>query len=369
MSRSGLGTVVILFINLLTQSSVAADIGHAVLELPSPDGPYAIGTTTLVLSDTRRNRDLVVTTWFPANGGSVVAPYMDKRTAAEFSAEWKLQPGFEQNVHTHAWIQASIPKNGLFPLVLLEHGSGVVPAVYTILAEGLASNGFIVVATNHPPDSLIVVFPDGREIKAKPYWPVDADRRAQGVAIGKFAEDVLVADVRFVLDRLQDMNANDNFWRGHIDLSKVGIVGHSMGGTTAALATREESRISAGVNLDGSTFPGMNADVRPIDLQKPLLFVATEEHASDPETHGREYLGSESNTYYVVVAGDDHMAFTDARLLTTRFSQASPPDSRAYERALLKVELTRSVVEEFLAKYLKHALAPELDALVRVDRK
>jgi hypothetical protein len=30
-----------------------------------------------------------------------------------------------------------------------------VPAIYTILAEGLASSGFIVVATNHPPASLI----------------------------------------------------------------------------------------------------------------------------------------------------------------------------------------------------------------------
>jgi len=369
MFKSGPGPAVILFLSLLTQPSVAADVAHLVLELPAPDGPYAVGSKTLVLTDARRDRDLLVTTWFPASGKSVVAPYMDKRTAAEFSAEWKLQPGFEQNVHTHAWFQSPIAKNGPFPLVLLEHGSGVVPAIYTILAEGLASNGFIVAATNHPPDSLIAVFPDGREVKAKPYWPVDADRRTQGVAIGKFAEDVLVADVRFVLDRLQDMNANDNFWRGHIDLAKVGIVGHSMGGTTAALATGQESRISAGVNLDGSTFPGMNADVRPMDLRKPLLFMATEEHASNPETHAREYIGSESNTYYVVVAGDDHMGFTDARLLMSRFSKESPPDDRAYERALLKVELTRSLVEEFLAKYLKHSLAPELDVLVRVDRK
>ena len=46
-----------------------------------------------------------------------------------------------------------------------------------------------------------------------------------------------------------------------------------MGGTTAALATLEEKRIRASVNLDGSTYPGMNGDVRPIPLDKPFLFM------------------------------------------------------------------------------------------------
>ena len=49
------------------------------------------------------------------------------------------------------------------------------------------------------------------------------------------------------------MNVADAFWREHIDMAKVGIMGHSMGGTTAALATKEEKRIVVGVNLDGST--------------------------------------------------------------------------------------------------------------------
>lgn len=245
----------------------------------------------------------------------------------------------------------------------------MVPAIYTTLAETLASNGFIAVATNHPPDSLIAVFPDGHVIRAEPYWPENADRRTQGVAIAKFAQDVLVADVRFVLDQLQKLNSNDSFWRGHLDLSRVAIVGHSMGGTTAALALKEDGRIRAGVNLDGSTYPGMNSDVRPIPLGKPLLFMETEEHASDPETHGKEFVGSEGNTYYVVVTGNNHMAFSDAPLLQCRFSQGPAPDAAGCATALHAVELTTSLVREFVGKYLKDEPAPELDSLVRVDRK
>src|SRR5579863_1413874 len=275
---------------LLVVNSQASNAGEAGFDLPQPNGCRPVGKETVVLRDLPRGRDLLVTMWYPAvQGTSELEPYMDKRTADALAEEWKLKPDFQRLVRTHARLLAPIAEGGPFPVVFLEHGSGVVPAIYTILAEGLASSGFIVVATNHPPDSLIAAFPDGHELKFTPYWPAEGDRRTQGVAIGKFADEVLVADVRFVLDQIQEVNSHDHFWHGHLDLSKIGIVGHSMGGTTAALATQEEPRVLAGANLDGSTYPGMNADVRPIPVHKPFLFLATEEHASG-EARAREYI-------------------------------------------------------------------------------
>jgi dienelactone hydrolase len=368
INEAALSVFRILTLVLLILSAQASPAGQTGFDLPEPNGCHPVGTRTVVLKDPRRSRDLLVTMWYPAaESTSAIAPYMDKKTADALAEEWKLQPNFQRLVHTHARLLAPMAEGGPFPVVLLEHGSSVVPAIYTVLAEGLASSGFIVVATNHPPDSLISVFPDGHELKFTPYWPAEADRRTQGVAIGKFADEVLVADVRFVIDQLQEMNSHDRFWHGHLDLSKIGIVGHSMGGTTAALATQKEPRILAGVNLDGSTYPGMNADVRPVPVHKPFLFLATEEHASG-ETRAREYIGSESNTYYVVT-GADHMGFTDAGLISSRFTRDLKPDDSAFERALLTSLLTRSLVEEFFAKYLKAAVAPNLDLIVHVDKK
>ncbi len=373
MIKAEFFTFSIVVLVLLSSPSRASDAGGAGLDLPHPNGCHPVGTRTVVLRDPHRSRDLLVTIWYPAKtkvkkSASAPAPYMDKKTADALAEEWKLQPDFQRLVRTHARLRAPVAVGDPFPVILLEHGSSVVPAIYTVLAEGLASSGFIVVATNHPPDSLISVFPDGRELKFTPYWPPEADRRTQGVAIGKFADEVLVADVRFVLDQLHEMNSHDPFWHGHLDLSKIGIVGHSMGGTTAALATQGEPRILAGVNLDGSTYPGMNADVRPIPVRKPFLFLATEEHASG-DTRAREYVGKESNTYYAVVMGADHMSFSDARLISSRFTRDSKPDGSAFERALLTSILTRSLVEEFFAKYLKADVAPDLDLVVRVDKK
>jgi predicted dienelactone hydrolase len=362
------GFFAILVAILVLPASQAWGARSAGFDLPQPNGCHPIGTMTIVMRDSHRSRDLLITMWYPAaKGGTAVAPYMDKKTGDALAEEWKLQPDFQRLVRTHASLRAPIA-GGSFPIVFLEHGSSMVPALYTVLAEGLASSGFIVVAPNHPPDSLISVYPDGHELKFKSYWPAEADRRTQGVAIGKFADEVLVADVRFVLDQLQGMNSNDHFWHGHLDLSKIGIVGHSMGGTTAALATLEEPRILAGANLDGSTYPGMNADVRPIPVHKPFLFLATEEHASG-ESRAREYVGSESNTYYVVVTGANHMSFTDGDLISSRLMVDPNPDNNAFQHALLTSTLTRSLVEQFFAKYLKADLAPDLDVVVRIDKK
>jgi len=70
-----------------------------------------------------------------------------------------------------------------------------------------------------------------------------------------------------------------------------------------------------------------------------------------------------------VVTGADHMSFADARLISSRFTRDVKPDEAAFEQALLTCVLTRSLVEEFLAKYLQAGVAPDLDLTVRVDKK
>ena len=338
INKAGLLALSIFMLLLIVPLPQAFAADQAGFDLPRPNGCYAVGSRTDVLKDEHRRRDLLVTMWYPAVGGTAApAPYMDKRTADALAEDWKLQPDFQRLVRAHARLLAPIAEGGPFPVVLLEHGLGVVPAIYTVLAEGLTSNGFIVIATNHPSEALLSVFPDGHELKFTPFWPAEADRRTQGIAMGKFVDDVLVADVRFVLDQLQDMNSHDNFWHNRLDLSKVGIVGHSMGGTVAALATQEEARILAGVNLDGSTFPGMNADVRPVPVRKPFLFLATEEHASNPAVRIREYVGSESNSYYVILGGADH-----GSLPMQTFFRASFPETRNQTIVLLMVHYLES---------------------------
>src|ERR1700730_4984262 len=61
-------------VSFITQASEAAQTG---LDLPQPNACYPVGVKTLSLTDTSRSRDLVVTFWYPATGGTFpLAPYM-----------------------------------------------------------------------------------------------------------------------------------------------------------------------------------------------------------------------------------------------------------------------------------------------------
>jgi len=78
-------------------------------------------------------------------------------------------------------------------------------------------------------------------------------------------------------------------------------------------------------------------------------------------------VGSESNTYYGVVNGADHMSLSDGDLISSRFTRDVKPDDIAFENALLR-ELIRSLTEEFLSKYLKNETAPHLDVTVQTNK-
>jgi hypothetical protein len=108
-----------------------------------------------------------------------------------------------------------------------------------------------------------------------------------------------------------------------------------------------------------------------LPVQKPFLFLTAEEHASNPASAGiREDVGSQSNSCHVIVAepimGVSPMQTGAGKPLLRR---ESPPDGGAFERARLTSLLTRSLVEEFFAKYLKAAVAPDLDLIVRVHKR
>jgi alpha-beta hydrolase superfamily lysophospholipase len=136
-------------------------------------------------------------------------------------------------------------------VVLYSPGLGGTRDSSTVLVEELVSRGYMVATIDHVHDSGAVEFPDGR-VEVGSLTP---DVAAQSVA-------VRVADTRFVLNTLRALNAGGNpdaehrplpnGLRGALNLSVVGMFGHSLGGATAAEAMFEDRRIKAGVNLDGT---------------------------------------------------------------------------------------------------------------------
>ena len=160
--------------------------------------------------------------------------------------------------HAHGIDNAEVsPQQQSYPVLLMRGGASAPVINYTTLAEDLASHGYIVVGIDAPYRTGQVVFPDGRVIGRTPAnnpeilvgRPEQAGRLNQLFA-------AWVGDMRFVLDRLEQLNVSDTSGRfkGRIDMTRVGAFGHSWGGAQAAQFCHEDSRCRAGVDIDGAPF-------------------------------------------------------------------------------------------------------------------
>jgi predicted dienelactone hydrolase len=78
--------------------------------------------------------------------------------------------------------------------------------------------------------------------------------------------------VRFVLDRLDRLNDRDpnGLLTGRLDLSRVGYVGASFGGSVVVQALLDEPRIIAGLAEDGKPY---FSDKTLSDLRRPLMYM------------------------------------------------------------------------------------------------
>ena len=238
------------------------------LTLPAPTGRLRTGTVTLHLVDPSRSdpwvpsvraRELMVQFWYPARAvdGYDRAPYMTPATARAYE---KLQglPRLNWPV-TSAYLGAPVrPREDGWPVVLYSHSLGGERSETTSLVEDLASHGYVVVTIDHVHDAGVVVLPDGTVATCEvPAPTTDGPTPTTTKEI-----ESRVADVGFVLDELARINrgGNPDHERrplppglcGALNLGRTGMFGQSDGGSTTAHALHAETRLTAGVNLDGT---------------------------------------------------------------------------------------------------------------------
>ena len=340
--------------------------------LPEPTGPCPVGTTSLWLTDTSRPdpwavgvtaRELMVSLWYPAaapNGRR--AQYM---TPAESELQLTnrgitgVPPDMLSTVRTNAADGAEPAglQHGL-PLVVLSPGFTSPRSTLTALAEDLASHGYVVAGIDHTYESYATAFPDGRvttclarEARQRGFW------EKEKVAAGR------AADVSFVLGEL---TGGSPAWPGAavIDPSRMAMAGHSLGGAAAIAAMLADSRIRAGIDMDGST----DAPIPDRGLARPFLFLGKQSSytpgsggAVTPGTRDWKLLRGAVITWerdwelltgwkrWLVVAGAVHASFTDLALLADQ----SGIDIGAGLSGARSLDITRAYVRAFFDQHLR----------------
>jgi predicted dienelactone hydrolase len=150
-----------------------------------------VGVRQIAAPSKERGSDLAVTIWYPADAGGKLVTLGESIFF----------------VGTDAMLEAPISR-GRYPLILLSHGAGLggTPQAMSWIATPLAKQGFIVAAPTHPGNT-------------------EANRSA--------AETMKLwrrpADISATLDAME----KQPFFENHLEAGRVGVLGLSMGGSTA----------------------------------------------------------------------------------------------------------------------------------------
>lgn len=356
--------------------------------LPAPTGPHGVGRTVFRWVDSDRpevlstragdKREVAVWLWYPASPEAHLetAPYVD-----ELDALAGVLTGDElalaRSVRTHTVEAADlVPEPAVFPILLFSPGNATIPALYTSFSEDLASHGYVVAVLGHPYDDLAALLSDGRAVGRA----TEPDGGAELLAYRRERVSVRVEDIEFVIRELTllDQGAIESPFRGRLDLGRIGALGHSIGGMTAAEACMRDARIKACANMDGvvSAMPAY-ADDDGRGPSQPFLFLAKPFPAMPGETpedaqRRLALLHSRGNallddarlgrSYRVTITGATHETFSDEEILLA--GEAERP------RQLL--DFARAYLLDFFDESLRGRSpvlfgSPPVDGAIRVE--
>jgi dienelactone hydrolase len=235
---------------------------NQIASVPYTTGTSRVGTRVVHFVDANRpdpylansaQRELLVRFWYPATVGKTCTP-AEYTSAGVWNYLAQIAKVAPFKVKTNSCQDAPVAA-GSHPVVVFTHGYTGTFTDYTFLFEDLASRGYVVASVNHTYEATAAQFPDGRVVKSLvgthfgPSLQLDTKTTS-------FAVAARIADLKSVLDELQRMNARRSAaFAGKLDLSRVALAGHSLGGMTALLGMEMEPRFKAALSIDGIT-PG-----------------------------------------------------------------------------------------------------------------
>ncbi len=270
--------------------------------LPKPTGSFAVGrtiqhwiddTTLDTLSPVRgTKRELLAWIWYPSVAGPKVA--VDDYVPAQMRAAigpptglFSLVTRDASRARGHSTRDPEVsPQERSYPVVIMRAGASSGVVNYSTLAEDLASHGYVVVGFDAPYRTGVVVLPDGRVMRRteenNPEVCATKSQAQQDDCMRRLLS-AWTADVGFALDRLERLNTADSSGKftGRLDMTRVGVFGHSFGGATAAQFCHDDPRCKAGIDVDGQPFGSVVQE----GLRQPFMFLLSDHgRESDPVT-------------------------------------------------------------------------------------
>lgn len=264
---------------------------------PFVRGRFPVGVRTIQALDTARNRLFACEIWYPAAaqhaGQDLALGTQDFFTVAS-----------RDTPRSQMAVRDAVARPGTYPLTIFSHHSGGHRRAATFLCTHLSSHGYVVAALDHSETVAVeLARRDGETAEQK-------TARAEAWGANR------VPDIRFLLDHLLSSAAGDT--EAKVDPSRIGIVGHSLGGWTALAAPEVERRIRAVVALA----PGGSSQPRPGIIATrltftwgrdvPTLYLVAEDDTPLPLAGMYElFARTPATKQMVILRRADHLHFLD----------------------------------------------------------
>ncbi|RAV19583.1 alpha/beta hydrolase family protein [Paenibacillus contaminans] len=332
--------------------SIALPTVMPVFSFEKPTGPYSVGTTVYHWVDEQREetytgdpddrRELMVQIWYPAanGGGKKQSPYVQNSSKATGAIASKMMnlPAFALShlglVKTHSMLEADLSDSeSRYPVLIFSHGMNGYRNQNMFQVEELASHGYIVLGIDYAYEAAVTVYPDGRAALSK------TDPGLTSMAQYDEHIPLWVGDAEFVLNQVENLNRNDSTGRftGKLDVERIGMLGHSFGGTVTTQVLATDSRVKAALSMDG----GFNGS--PLPPQGPgkpyflmysaetynKVMVSFDEVATKVGNVSREEFEAPRKTYIqrsgnalaggglsILIPGSKHASYTDLALFS-----------------------------------------------------
>ncbi|MDO5520933.1 MAG: alpha/beta fold hydrolase [bacterium] len=218
-----------------------------------------------------------------------------------------------------------------YPLIVFSHGAfGYIKSNYSLYKD-LASNGYIVCSISHTYHAFFTKETNGSMKLVNTDFiqeAMDATNGLYGDEEEKKLHDkwmaVRTGDMNFVLDTIEKMvkeNSTDAAFK-RMNIDKIGLIGHSMGGATSVQIAKERDNIGAVIVLDGTHLGELtgikngNWVYNEEPLKVPILDLRSAVQTKSFEDDNKESVNDHtirlaSAGKAVTILGTDHMNFTD----------------------------------------------------------
>ena len=356
--------------------------------LPKPNGAFEVGLGTTELVDKSRlqlfaptvqQRKLMISLFYPVDSHKATTPvnYMPPKTSAFEDNSEESDTGSAGLISPNGTFeklklqvasgsrQTQDPLD--FPIVLFSPAEATTRLFYSVIAQTIASSGYIVVTIDAPYDVDVVEFSDGSTALINETVVATATEATIDLAVSYRAQDA-----SFVLDQLCDASVISQLIPSSshgLSVRKVAMFGHSLGGAATAAAMLNDSRIAGGVAMDGSIY----GPVVQEGIDKPFMLMAHTNHTRTNDSSS----GDPSNSWFdfwpnlrgwkrdIILANSAHYTFSDIPIVLETLGIT--PNATVASALLITdlngsraLEIVTTYVTAFLDMVLKRGHSPLL---------